>query len=58
MGIIITREKKAKTRIQLECGLDKVIEVIPTKDFVEVVGTKGGDILTYRLDNDGNITER
>ena len=58
MSIVITREKKARQRIQVECGVDKVIEVIPTKEFVEVVGTKGGDILTYRVYNDGRITER
>lgn len=58
MSIVITREKKAKQRIQVEKGLDKVIEVIPTKEFVEVVGTKGGDILTFRLYNNGTITER
>ena len=58
MSIVITREKKARQRIQVEKELDKVIEVIPTKEFVEVVGTKGGDILTFRLYNNGTITER
>lgn len=58
MAIVITREKKAKQRVQSECGIDRVIETIPTKDFVEVVGTKGGDIITFRVYNDGKITER
>lgn len=41
-----------------EGGLDYVIDVTPTPDFVEVVGRKGGDVVTYRVMNDGQFYER
>ena len=41
-----------------EGGLDYVIDVAPTPDFVEVVGRKGGDVVTYRVMNDGQFYER
>lgn len=39
-------------------GLDYVIYVSPTPDFVEVVGRKGCNVVTYRVMNDGQFYER
>ena len=52
------RISKAQDIALDECGLDYVIDVAPTPDFVEVVGRKGGDVVTYRVMNDGQFYER
>ena len=31
---------------------------IPTPDFVEIVGRVGGDIVTYRVYDDGSVYEK
>jgi len=54
----LIREKKAIQRIQIEKGLDKVVWVFLTEEYVEVIGTRGDDIPTFRLYNDGTITEQ
>ena len=53
-----SRVIKAQDIALSEGGLDYVIDVIPTPDFVEVVGRKGGDVVTYRVMNDGQFYER
>lgn len=35
--------------------LDYILETVPTPDFVEIVGRVGGDVVTYRVYNDGSI---
>lgn len=52
------RISKAQDIALDEGGLDYVIDVAPTPDFVEVVGRKGGDVVTYRVMNDGQFYER
>ena len=52
------RMSKAQDIALDEGGLDYVIDVAPTPDFVEVVGRKGGDVVTYRVMNDGQFYER
>ena len=52
------RISKAQDIALDEGGLDYVIDVAPTLDFVEVVGRKGGDVVTYRVMNDGQFYER
>ena len=52
------RVSKAQDIALSEGGLDYVIDVAPTPDFVEVVGRKGGDVVTYRVMNDGQFYER
>ena len=52
------RISKAQDIALDEGGLDYVIYVAPTPDFVEVVGRKGGDVVTYRVMNDGQFYER
>lgn len=38
--------------------LDYILETIPTPDFVEIVGHVGGDVVTYRVYNDGSVYEK
>ena len=50
------RVNKAKD-IALE-SLDYVIDCLETPDFVEVTGRMGGDVITYRIYDDGRVYER
>ena len=52
------RISKAQDIALDEGGLDYVIDVTPTPDFVEVIGKKGGDVVIYRVMNDGQFYER
>lgn len=53
-----------KTRIQmaedkaLECYFDYILEVRPCRDFVEIVGSMGGDVMTFRFYDSGAVTQR
>lgn len=38
--------------------IDKIINVAPFRDYYEVTGSAGGDILQYRIYNNGMIVER
>ena len=51
-----TRVKKA-IDIALE-QLDYIIDYEVTTDFVEIIGKKGGDAITYRIYDDGAVYER
>jgi hypothetical protein len=50
------RVRKAQDRA-LE-SLDYVIDYRATPDFVEVTGYMGGDVITYRIYDDGRMYER
>lgn len=50
------RVKKAMD-IALE-RLDYIIEHYATPDFVDVTGKMGGDVITYRIYDDGSVYER
>lgn len=56
-------DKKSKDRVQraqdraLE-SLDYIMECQEALDFVEVVGRMGGDVITYRIYDDGRMYER
>ena len=39
-------------------SLDYILETIPTPDLVEIVGRMGGDIITYRVYDNGDMYER
>lgn len=39
-------------------SMDYILETIPTPDFVEIVGRIGGDIITYRVYDNGDMYER
>ena len=53
---ITERVRKAQDKA-LE-HLDYILETIPTPDFVEIVGSVGGDVATYRVHNDGSVYEK
>ena len=38
--------------------IDTIIDYYKTGQFIEVTGRAGGDVLTYRIYNDGTVTER
>jgi hypothetical protein len=38
--------------------LDYMIDCRETSDFVEVTGYMGGDVITYRIYDDGRMYER
>ena len=50
------RVDEAQNRV-LE-DLDYILEAIPTPDFVEIVGRVGGDTVTYRVYDDGSVSEK
>ena len=53
---ITERVRKAQDKA-LE-HLDYILETTPTLDFVESVGRVGGDVVTYRVYNDGSVCEK
>ena len=38
--------------------LDYILETISTPDFVEIAGRVGGDVVTYRVYDDGSVYEK
>lgn len=38
--------------------LDYIIETVAVPDFVEIVGRVGGDVVTYRVYDDGSVYEK
>ena len=37
---------------------DYIMETRPAKGFVEIVGSMGGDVLTFRFYDNGAVTQR
>lgn len=52
------RVDKVMDIIAKQTPIDKIINVAPFADYYEVTGSAGGDILQYRIYNNGMITER
>lgn len=50
-------EKEIKDLIFSKTPIAQIIEVYQTPQFVEVVGRGGGDVLTYRIYNNGSVCE-
>ena len=50
---ITERVRQAQDKV-LE-HLDYILEIVPTPDFVESVGRVGGDVVTYRVYEDGSV---
>lgn len=50
------RIEVAKNRIKVR--VDRILEVIPMRDFIELVTVTGGDCVVYRVYNDGSVVER
>ena len=52
-------ETRVKKAMELALGrLDYIIDHRTAPDFVEVTGKMGGDVITYRIYNDGSMYER
>lgn len=50
------RSVKAQKKI---CGrLDYIIDIYESVGFVDITGKIGGDIITYRVYDNGTVTER
>lgn len=54
----MTKEEKEKLLKQAEEHFDYLLEYSDGGDFIQVVGSMGGDIRTYRFYSNGLITER
>lgn len=52
------REKEAVNKVKKECGVERVLDTVEMRDCVEVVGKCGGDVVTFRVMNNGQIYER
>lgn len=50
-----TAERIRKAQDKALERLDYILETVPTSDFVEIVGRVGGDVVTYRVYNDGSV---
>jgi hypothetical protein len=50
------RIKRAQDRAME--SLDYIIDYFEMPDFVEVTGRMGGDVITYRIYDDGRMYER
>lgn len=53
-----TAERIRKAQDKALEHLDYILETIPTPDLVEIVGRVGGDVVTYRVCNDGSVYEK
>ena len=43
---------------EIKRSFSKVYDYVSTSAFVEISGSKYGDLVTYRVYNDGSVTER
>lgn len=53
-----TTERVRKAQDKALEYLDYILETVPALDFVEIVGHVGGDVVTYRVYNDGSVCEK
>ena len=53
-----TAERIKKAQDKALERLDYILETVSALDFVEVVGRVGGDVVTYRVYNDGSVCEK
>ena len=51
-------QEKALNIIFEDTPIEYIIEIRNGRDFIEVVGNAGGDVLTYRVYNDGTLVAR
>lgn len=50
-------DKKIKDLIFSKTPITQIIEIYQTNLFIEVLGRAGGDILAYRIYNNGSVCE-
>ncbi len=53
-----TAERIRKAQDKVRERLDNILETVSASDFVEIVGRVGGDVVTYRVYNDGFVCEK
>ncbi len=53
-----TTERVEKAQNKVLEHLDYILETVSASDFVEIVGRIGGDVVTYRVYNDGFVCEK
>lgn len=53
-----TEERIRKAQDKALERLDYILETVSALDFVEIVGRVGGDVVTYRVYNDGSVCEK
>lgn len=53
-----TEERIKKAQDKALERLDYILETVSDKDFVEIVGRVGGDVVTYRVYDDGSVYEK
>lgn len=53
-----SQEKEAKDIAINEGGLDYIVDMVSTPEYVDITGSKGGDYVTFRVMNDGQFYER
>lgn len=51
-------DKEIREIIYSQTPIDRIMRIVWFKDFVEVTGPAGGDVLHYRIYNNGTIVER
>ena len=51
-------KRAIKAQKALSGRLDFILDLYETSDFVEITGQAGGDTVTYRVRDDGSISER
>ena len=54
----VTAERIKKAQDKVRERLDYILETVPASDFAEIVGRIGGDVVTYRVYNDGFVCEK
>jgi hypothetical protein len=47
--------EEAEKIIYRDTPIEYIYRITQTKDFIEFVGDAGGDILTYRVHNNGKV---
>ena len=53
-----TAERIRKAQDKVRERLDYILETVSASDFVEIVGRVGGDVVTYRVYDDGSVYEK
>lgn len=53
-----TVDKYSSTIASVKQRFDKILDIYKDNKFTEITGKTGGDTITYRVYNDGTITER
>lgn len=51
-------KENLKSIILQKTPLDTIIETFECRDYIEVTGRAGGDVLTYRIYSNGQVVER